>query len=214
MIAGASQLGFSTLAETVLALALLYQLRAVERLLGSWRFAAFVVAAGMVGQALAVAVGMVLRLESVAMGPYVLVFACVYQFYVLVPTVLQTRVLGVVDVGDKWTVYATAAALVAPRLAATGVLAMAGVAASMVYDANVAGLKQWRLPRWAKAIATNARNVGTSRVPADEPVVSAEQVELISAMFPDMDREHIRSMLRMVGNDSNRAVAMLLDSAT
>ncbi|KAJ2055978.1 hypothetical protein GGI17_006429 [Coemansia sp. S146] len=217
--------GFPSLSEVLTALVLIYQLRAVERLLGTRRFVSFLVVSGIVGQTLTVAGMLLARLNSVSSGPYVLLFACVHQFYLLVPHSYYVQVLGVA-VADKWTVYATAACLLAPRLPMGAVPALAGVLASMVYSADVAGLKRWRVPMWVGNLAqrwiaplllpvsaSRAGGIRRSTTPAPAVDVAPEQVDLIAGMFPDAEREHITSVLRMVGNDSNRAVAVLLDSS-
>ncbi|KAJ2052605.1 hypothetical protein IW146_005070 [Coemansia sp. RSA 922] len=216
-----SLVGFPSWSEVLTALVLIYQLRAVERLLGTRRFASFLVVSGIVGQTLTIAGMLLARLNSVSSGPYVLLFACVHQFYVLVPHSYYAQVLGIA-VADKWTVYATAACLLAPRLPMAAVPALAGVAASMVYSADVAGLKRWRLPQWIVNLAQrcvaplllSTSRAGRIRRSSTTPAVDVapEQVDLIAGMFPDADREHIANVLRMVGNDSNRAVAVLLDS--
>ncbi|KAJ2795084.1 hypothetical protein H4S07_006577 [Coemansia furcata] len=215
-----SLMAFPTLSELLTALVLLYQLRAVERLMGTRRFAAFLAVSGLVGQTLTL-VGMRLaRVNAVAAGPYVLLFACVHQFHLLVPHAYYIRVAGVM-VADKWTVYAAAACLLAPRLKVAALLpAAAGVAASMAYSADVAGLKRWRLPlwaghfaqRWIMPLVSATPGAGATRRASPMVDVAPEQVELVAGMFPDADREHIASVLRMVGNDTSRAAAVLLDS--
>ncbi|KAJ2621311.1 hypothetical protein GGF44_005462, partial [Coemansia sp. RSA 1694] len=210
----------------ITALVLMYQLRAVERLLGTRRFASLLVVSGVVGQALTVAGMLLARVNAVASGPYVLLFACVHQFYLLVPHSYYVRVLGVA-VTDKWAVYATATYLLAPRLAVTALPALAGVLASMVYSADVAGLKSWRLPKWAESMAqrwiapalaaradSGSFDEATLAQSAAAVDVAPEQVDLIAAMFPGTDRENITNILRMVGNDPNRAVAVLLDNSS
>ncbi|KAJ2491299.1 hypothetical protein IWW37_002381 [Coemansia sp. RSA 2050] len=175
---------------------------------------------GVVGQTLTAAGMLLARLDVVAGGPYVLLFACVYQYWALVPLSYYVRVMGVA-VPDKWAVYIAAACLVAPRLPVAGVPAVAGVVAGMVYSADVAGLKRWRLPLWMGSVArrwiaplllpvASARSERQAPAAAD---VAPEQVDLIAGMFPDAEREHIIGVLRMVGNDPNRAVAALLDSS-
>ncbi|KAJ2832585.1 hypothetical protein GGI24_001179 [Coemansia furcata] len=214
-----SLMAFPTLSELLTALVLLYQLRAVERLMGTRRFAAFLAVSGVVGQTLTLAGMRLARVNAVAAGPYVLLFACAHQFHLLVPHAYYIRVAGV-TVADKWTVYAVAACLLAPRLQVAALLpAAAGVAASMAYSANVAGLKRWRLPLWAGHFAqrwimplVSAPRAGSTRHTSPMVGVAPEQVELVAGMFPDMDREHIASVLRMVGNDTSRAAAVLLDS--
>ncbi|KAJ1822031.1 hypothetical protein GGH91_001446 [Coemansia sp. RSA 2671] len=205
--------GFSTWPEVLAALVLAYELRVVERVFGSRRFASFLVVAGIVGQALTVAAMQLAGLRAVAGGPYALLLACVCQYWRLVPRSYYVRVAGVA-VPDTWGVYAAAACLVAPRLLVAAVPAGAGVVAGMAYSADVAGLGRWRLPLWMASLARRwLAPVASARSASTEADVASEHVDAIAGMFPDARREHIVEVLRMVGNDANRAVAMLLDSS-
>ncbi|KAJ2744024.1 hypothetical protein GGI20_003295 [Coemansia sp. BCRC 34301] len=199
--------GFPTLPKVVAGLLLLYQMRAVERMLGTRRFASFLVVSGIVGQTLLVLAMALTRISVVAGGPYVMLFACVQQFYVLVPP-SYARVMGIA-VTDKWPAYATAAYLMAPSMAVL-LPAVAGVAAGLVYGADVAGLKCWRLPAWIEDMARALFKEKPDAGPSGEPGL-AEHVDAIAGMFPGVDRAHIGNVLRTVGNDPNRAVAVLLD---
>ncbi|KAJ2898953.1 hypothetical protein IWW38_001172 [Coemansia aciculifera] len=224
--------GFPVLSKVIVAQILGYQLRSVERLLGTRRFVSFLVVSGIVGQTLTLAGMLLVRVNAVASGPYVLLFACVHQFYLLVPppplrAQYVPSVLGAVGVTGNWTVYATAALLLAlPRFAMIPTVwpAIAGVLVSMVYSADVAGLKRWRLPVWAEEKARRwiapmlessspPQTTGAERVDVAEAGENAElNVDFIAGMFPDVDRERIGSILRLAGNDPNRAVAALLNS--
>ncbi|KAI8319438.1 hypothetical protein GQ54DRAFT_251160, partial [Martensiomyces pterosporus] len=153
-----SLLAFPNSTEVLTSLMLLYQLRTVERLFGTRKFAAFLFVMAVVGQSLELALLLATsqssskRLNIVAAGPYSLVFAVLYQFHALVPTKYRIRVFGF-EVSDKWTAYALALHLLVVRLPGTLVPALAGVAASVIYSADIAGLKQWRFPQWANSAA-------------------------------------------------------------
>ncbi|KAJ1726863.1 hypothetical protein LPJ61_004912 [Coemansia biformis] len=226
---------------------LLYQLRALERVFGTRKFAAFVFVCAVVGQTLCVGALLLVWLLSpralaavniVAGGPYMLLFACLHQLHVQVPAAAEMRLFGV-DLGDKWLVDATAASLLLARLPAALVPAASGVAASMVYSADIAGLRQWRFPRWVECAAgrwvgpllTARRNQFGGDAEADTPrgAPSARQqqqhrpaaaaaaapdelVDLVQGMFPAVERARVAQALLAAGGDGDRAAAILLDS--
>ncbi|KAJ2714860.1 hypothetical protein H4R19_001511 [Coemansia spiralis] len=232
-----TQLGFPTVREALMGALLLYQLRVLERAFGSRRFAAFVFVCAVVGQTLCV--GMLLlawalwpralaAVNIVAGGPYVLLFACLHQLHAQVPAAAETRVLGV-DLGDKWLADAAAASLLVARLPSALAPALAGVAASMVYSADVAGLQQWRFPRCTEAVARRwvgplleprrpprTRDAPSAPPPPPPPpppvVVPDELIDRVLAMFPAADRAQVVQALQAAGGDGDRAAAVLLDS--
>ncbi|ORX66643.1 hypothetical protein DL89DRAFT_216466, partial [Linderina pennispora] len=150
---------FPNSTEVMASMMLLYQLRSVERLFGTLKFASFLFVTALVGQTLQVVLLFLLamrttgqRFNIVAAGPYSLIFAVLYQFHVLVPAKYRIRVFGM-ELSDKWTVYAVALHLFVLRLPQTVVPALAGVLASMVYSADIGGLKRWRFPQWMSSMA-------------------------------------------------------------
>ncbi|PIA12777.1 hypothetical protein COEREDRAFT_83919 [Coemansia reversa NRRL 1564] len=227
--------GFPTITETLMALVLLYQLRIIERLFGTHKFVAFLFVSSVVGQVLSVIMVLTARflsqrafalVNTVAGGPYATIFACLYQFYAHVPAKQHVRVLGVVTVSDKWMAYVVAGNLTVARLPATLLPAVAGIAASLVYSANVAGLRLWRFPnpladfthRWVQPRLTSVPRrrqpaLSSHAVPRPQTVVSEAVVAQLQAMFPATAHERIAQALAATGGDVDRAVSTLLNSS-
>ncbi|KAJ2718183.1 hypothetical protein H4R23_005077 [Coemansia sp. Cherry 401B] len=210
-------LAFSTTTELLVCLALLFQLRTVERLLGTRRFAALVFTGGLVGQAIALLLLAGARLVLTpaqfaplnvwAGGPICSVFACVHAYFAFVPGQQRVRVAGV-SVGDKWMTYAIAANLVVLRMPAAVVPAIAGVLAGAVVASDVGGLRQWRFPAWAaRLVRPLAAANGRVRQAADD--VPAGLVDRLQSMFPGVDREQAAQALRVAGGNADRATACL-----
>ncbi|KAJ2801954.1 hypothetical protein H4R20_003468 [Coemansia guatemalensis] len=229
-------LAFPTISQTLTALVLLYQLRVIERLFGTRRFVAFLFVSSIVGQVLSVAMVLAARflshrvfaaVNSIAGGPYAMVFACLYQFHAHVPAKQHVRVLGAVTVSDKWMTYVVAGNLAVARLPAAFVPAAAGVAASLVYSANVAGLRLWRFPepvaeftrRWVQPqlVPVPRRRVpalGSHAAPRPQAAAPEAVVAQLQAMFPAAAHERVAQALATTGGDVDRAVSVLLESSS
>ncbi|KAJ1664009.1 hypothetical protein IW140_004413 [Coemansia sp. RSA 1813] len=163
-----SLISFSTYTELAVGMIMIYQLRAVERLFGTRKYAAFLFIAGLVGQVLCIvgvwallmtrrtlAAAIVANLSvSAAMGPFALIFAVLYQYYLHIPSQRRSAAefMGVLA-SDKWIVYFVAVSLWPSSKLGAIVPSAAGVAASYVYSANIAGLRYWRFPLWASGAA-------------------------------------------------------------
>ncbi|KAJ2828315.1 hypothetical protein IWW50_001446 [Coemansia erecta] len=209
-------LGFATTTELLAALLIVYQLRIIERLFGTRKYVAFMFVACVVGQTLSMLAlctvwwllpaRVFAATNVVAGGPLVAVFACLVQYYLLVPS-KHMRVLGV-SVGDKWMTYVVAANLL--RTSAV-VPALAGIAAGAVYTGDMASLKQWRFPRRAETMAARlvaAVQPAVSRRP--EQQVQRELVERLLGMFPAAGHEQAVQALQLAAGDPDRAVNILL----
>ncbi|KAJ2679293.1 hypothetical protein GGI25_001649 [Coemansia spiralis] len=157
---------FDSFIELATGVALVYQLRRIERIFGTRKFASFLFVAGLVGQTLSIAAVCLLAcmratvfasiLANVAVarasGPFVLLFASLHQFYTRMPVLERRRSFGV-EISDKAVLYFMAANFLVLRLFVVLVPMAVGIAASMIYNANVAGLKYWRFPQWMTHVA-------------------------------------------------------------
>ncbi|KAJ2651375.1 hypothetical protein IW137_000665 [Coemansia sp. RSA 1287] len=215
------QLGVATTTELTSTLVIVYRMRSVERILGTRKFAAFVFVAGVVGLTLSVVLLAGARwmlpariygaVNMVAGGPLVTVFACLAQYYMLVPS-KRVRALGV-TVGDKWLTYGLAANLLGESAA---VPALAGIMAGAVYAADVAGLKQWRFPQCVEHAAVRLMSLVTSRQARVQRPANRAHQELIGrlqGMFPAAGHEQIAQALRLAAGDADRAVSILLSGS-
>ncbi|KAJ2659276.1 hypothetical protein IWW48_003613 [Coemansia sp. RSA 1200] len=163
-----SLVSFSTYTELAIGMLVIYQLRVVERVFGTRKYAAFLFVVGVVGQAVSVLAVWAMYMNrrtmgaafvanlalSAAAGPYVLVFGALYQFYVHVP-VQRPGGSGFMGIAwsDKWMVYFLAASMWPSSMFGAVLPSVAGVAASCVYTANVGGLLFWRFPQWTAAVS-------------------------------------------------------------
>ncbi|KAJ1781638.1 hypothetical protein LPJ59_007003 [Coemansia sp. RSA 2399] len=163
-----SLISFSTYTELLVGMLVIYQLRTVERLFGTRKYASFLFTAGLVAQALCIfsvwgllqtrrtlAAAIIANLSvAAATGPHALIFAALYQFHVHVPALRRSAAgfMGV-SVSDKWTIYVMAMGLWPSSRLGAIVPSAAGVAAACVYNANIAGLMDWRFPQWASTAA-------------------------------------------------------------
>ncbi|KAJ2777342.1 hypothetical protein H4R18_005205 [Coemansia javaensis] len=228
----AAQVAFPTAREAALGAAAVYRLRALERRLGTRRFAAFVFVCSAVGLALLLpALLLLARTASprvaaatgvVAAGPFTLLAACAHQLLALTPPPAASapRALAV---PDRWLPAALVAVLVAARLPSALAPAAAGVAASAVYSADVAGLARWRFPRpveaaarrWLQPLLVARRRISPagSASPSGAALLDEATLAGLAEMFPAAGRARVQQALAAAHGDADRAAAILLDSA-
>ena len=149
------QLVVGSLRELLLGVALLYALRAVERVRGSDKFAALVLVSTALHTALALALAVLLATPlALRTGAFAPVFGALAVYWRDVPPLYVLRLPGHAlwrRVGggpsDKWLVYALALQFVlcrAPMRAAPS--ALAGLCAGLLYRAPFMRVHEWRVP--------------------------------------------------------------------
>ncbi|KAJ1912455.1 hypothetical protein H4219_005596 [Mycoemilia scoparia] len=139
---------FSSASDVFTGVLIIYNLRIIERLFGSRKYAAFLFVTGFVSKFLEVAISLILRqprVNNIVPGPFALIAALVYQYYQLVPATGIVNIFGV-NLSSKSGIYLLTAQLFYSRYPNSVAPALAGLAASMIYSSNIANLKQWRFP--------------------------------------------------------------------
>ncbi|KAI7865910.1 hypothetical protein BDF14DRAFT_1819181 [Spinellus fusiger] len=146
-----SHSAFGSSSDLLYGLLVLYTMRVVEQWYGSAKYAAFVFFAVVVSTALeicALAVGAFWGWERIPGGPYALLFAMLYQYYVLIPVVYRFKVFGIV-LSNKTPLYVLALELALSQGFHTLVPSLCGALAGLLYRVNVAHIRQWRFPSTA-----------------------------------------------------------------
>ncbi|KAJ2718591.1 hypothetical protein GGI07_005686 [Coemansia sp. Benny D115] len=216
------------------ALTLVYHFRTLEQFLGSRKYAANLAAITLVSQTILAAVAPWHAAHRLfGSGLLCVMFGCLLQFWMHVPSLMHVRVGRWVQIGDRWSVFSMGGyhllALQQTRhvLVATVVCAAAGVCAGLAVENNVGGLKRWRLPQWASRLLVGegrrARRGGGAgddarisamrrAMAAADAEADAEAVEHLLGMFPGVERSQVLQALQLSGNDAHRAASVLLDS--
>ncbi|KAJ1643215.1 hypothetical protein LPJ64_004995 [Coemansia asiatica] len=231
-------LAFGDFVSMLVALNLVFQMRSLERIYGSRRFASHLVASLVVSRTLLVLLrhfGLVTAAAATATatatasrGPYDLLTSCLLQFFIHVPATRYMRRWGM-GIGDNWMMLPWLVFVVGRRTGAAW-CALAGAVAALVVENNVAGLKSWRLPSWMGKLAARMlkskpagsvlQSGGQQQMEAiraamaqAEAEADEQQVSLLMSMFPGTERTQIAQALQLASNDANRAVTILLDGS-
>ncbi|KAI8070422.1 hypothetical protein BC940DRAFT_345537 [Gongronella butleri] len=232
-----SQWVFPGLGTTLVGTWLIYRLRVIERRYGSAKFASLVFISIVMSTLFHKVLDY--SSAPLATGPYALIFALLCQFHHLVPATSHTK-FWCFTLSDKSDAYAVALQLLVCQLPAALIPATFGWVTGLVYDANLGNIKRWRFPRALQSFASSyilpllgtrgplaplhsardhpspsTRSTPRSRqahAAAEEVQVppSAENVDALSAMFPDNSQESINNALVRANNDLSRAADFLL----
>lgn len=208
----ASLLTFPTVPQLILSSVIIYQLRALERLMGAGKYASFLFVSAVISQTL-----LVVSNSRPVVGPYSLVFACMVQFARTVPARVRMPVFGGwLAAGDKWGLYGQTLVVLAlspsSRLPYSAMSCGAGVLAGIAYGFDVAGLTQWRFPAWMNSLFSRWFVKGSQQTAPPAPAVPQQQIDTLKDMFPNISDARIGHVLRTTGGDRNRAINILLES--
>lgn len=175
------QLAYTSSTELLFSAAIVYQLRVLERLWGSRKFASFIVAASALCMVGIVSLGLVLKILSGGWWSYIpagmtgTVIACVAVWRREVPRLGGFKILlenderriraGTargVDFSDKWTMYVLAAQLALSQFPYGLVPAFVGwiVGSAWREELVPAGLVRWRVPGWLVGEDSSAKRRG------------------------------------------------------
>ncbi|KAG0343956.1 hypothetical protein BG004_004871 [Podila humilis] len=165
-----SHLVFSTSTEVLFGGLIIYHLRSIERLFGPKKYAvtAFIFVSAVLCTFLNIAAlvsGSPFGLNSLPAGPYGVVFASLYQFYVVLPSMYEFKLFGIAFT-DKIFMYVLGAQLFfshAPGSMASGTC---GLLAGAIYRSDFAGTRRWRFPKVLMEFADKFLNPIFSSSPA------------------------------------------------
>ncbi|KAF9915218.1 hypothetical protein BX616_006646 [Lobosporangium transversale] len=144
-----SHFAFSTSTELLFGGFIIYHLRIIERLFGPAKYVSFIFVAAVLCTFLNVAVlvtGSALGLNVLPAGPYGVIFAALYQFYILIPVMYEFKVFGVA-LTDKIFMYILGAQLLFSHIPGSIALSICGLLAGAIYRSDFAGTRRWRFPK-------------------------------------------------------------------
>lgn len=163
------QLAYSTSSELLFAAAIIYQLRVLERIWGSRKFASFLVATYGLCIAGTVALGLVLKVLSAGWWGYIpsgmtaVVVALVAVWRREIPRMggfkilldddeqrIRAGIARAIDFSDKWTMYLLAAQLALSQFPFGLLPALVGWVVGNAWTAELvpSGMIRWRVPAW------------------------------------------------------------------
>ncbi|KAG9070750.1 hypothetical protein KI688_008290 [Linnemannia hyalina] len=96
--------------------------------------------------------GSPLGLNVLPAGPYGVLFAALYQFYRVIPTMYEFKVFGIAFT-DKVFMYALATQLILSHMPGSLASAVCGLLAGAIYRSDMAGTRRWRFPEPIKRLA-------------------------------------------------------------
>ncbi|KAF9933178.1 hypothetical protein FBU30_006344 [Linnemannia zychae] len=143
-----SHFAFLNSAEMLFGGLIIYHLRIIERLFGPAKYVAFLFVSAVISTLLNIAVlvtGSSLGLNVLPAGPYGVIFAALYQFYRVIPSMYEFKVFGI-SFTDKVFMYALAVQLMLSHMPGSIASAICGLMAGAMYRSDMAGIKRWRFP--------------------------------------------------------------------
>ncbi|KAG0083239.1 hypothetical protein BGZ92_010945 [Podila epicladia] len=143
-----SHFAFSTSTEVLFGGLIIYHLRIIERLFGAGKYAAFLFVSAILCTFLNIAVlvsGSALGLNVLPAGPYGIIFACLYQFYTLIPVIYEFKVFGIAF-SDKIFMYVLGGQMIFSHLPGSIASSACGLLAGAIYRSDFAGTRKWRFP--------------------------------------------------------------------
>ncbi|KAI0307060.1 hypothetical protein B0F90DRAFT_513769 [Multifurca ochricompacta] len=144
---------FSNSSELFLCEFLLYNIGvSIERQFGGLKYASFLVVSMLLVTTLELLSLLALHrvgpsFNVIPSGPFGLAFSLLYQYFSLVPTTYQFRVLGA-TFSNKIFLYILALQLAFSQPWSTTIVAILGVLTGALYRSDIASLKSYRLPPW------------------------------------------------------------------
>ncbi|KAI9190601.1 uncharacterized protein BJ171DRAFT_537028 [Polychytrium aggregatum] len=178
-------------------------------------------------------------LKYVSSGPYAIIFAALWQYHATVPATWKSQLLGM-SFSDKYLPYMMAAQLLLSSFPNSAVAGVCGLAAGMLYRQPLLPFQKWRYPQAVRSfckawilpllMSSNVQRPSLTNVQERTPRPPAprtsnhdadtiaqastenppeEQISALESM--GFQREDVLAALRMSGNDTNRAAALLLD---
>ncbi|KAF9908448.1 hypothetical protein EC991_009801 [Linnemannia zychae] len=139
---------FSSSTEMLFGGLIIYHLRIIERLFGPAKYVAFLFVSAVTCTLLNIAVlvtGNALGLNVLPAGPYGVIFAALYQFYSVIPSMYEFKVFGIAFT-DKFFMYALATQLMFSHMPGSIASAVCGLLAGAIYRSDMAGTRRWRFP--------------------------------------------------------------------
>ncbi|CAO3589256.1 unnamed protein product [Absidia cylindrospora] len=127
---------------------LIYSMRIIERQFGSSKYAAFVFVTISLATLLeigALVTGIKLGFRYVPGGPYALLFAMLYQYHRMVPSLYQFRLFNI-TLNNKSFLYMLSFQIFISQGVYTIVPCMCGLLAGAFHRSDIANIKQWRFP--------------------------------------------------------------------
>jgi len=149
-----NQLFFSSPAELLFGLILIYYFRVFERQMGSAKFAGFTFLSFVISTLVEVAYLALFQPKGeFVSGPYSILFAMYVLFFSHVPASSRFRFLGV-DLSDKFFVYVLGLQLVWSHPPTSLVAALSGILGGLAYNSPTLPLSNFRFPRFINRFCT------------------------------------------------------------
>lgn len=165
-----SQLVFTSVAQTMVGLSLLYVCRQFERQLGSRKFGAFTFLSFTLSALLAVAMASFTKAMdydySPSSGPYTLIFSLLVLYYTHVPKLQPSKyvVLGLPLSEKTWT-YVFGAQLFFNERENSVCPSILGILIGMIYLGNYFNMQAWRLPGFVEKIFAGVGSIFSFMMP-------------------------------------------------
>jgi membrane associated rhomboid family serine protease len=166
-----SQLVFTSVAQTMVGLSLLYVCRQFERQLGSRKFGAFTFLSFTLSALLAVAMASATKAMdyhySPSSGPYTFIFSLLVLYYTYVPKLQPSKyvLLGLPLSEKTWTYVFGAQLFFNERENSVGP-SILGILIGMIYLGNYFNMQAWRLPGFIEKIFAAFGSVFSFMMPA------------------------------------------------
>nr|CAG8460756.1 4902_t:CDS:2 [Entrophospora candida] len=193
-----SNIALTTSGEFFFGSIAIYQLRIIEQQFGSSKYAAFFfisTALSTIFEVGALFFGRSYGLTHIPPGPYGFIFAALYQYMKMIPSVHKYKLLGL-PFGKKTIVYFMGAL---PLLAFRYPHSIIGGVCGILADHRLQ-------PTTSSSSSTNDIIRRQARIGSP-----SEHIANLRAMFPQSSQEVITQALETTNNDINRAAQFLLD---
>ncbi|ORZ11091.1 hypothetical protein BCR42DRAFT_421547 [Absidia repens] len=142
------QFAFANSGDVFFGTMLIYSMRTIERQFGSSKYAAFVFVTISFATLLeigALVTGIKLGFRYVPGGPYALLFAMLYQYHRMVPSLYRFQLFNI-TLNNKSFLYMLSFQIFISQGIYTIVPCMCGLLAGAFYRSDIANIKQWRFP--------------------------------------------------------------------
>ncbi|KAI9281925.1 hypothetical protein BY458DRAFT_498456 [Sporodiniella umbellata] len=205
-----SHFGFHSLSSAVAGTYFLYRMKIIEQRYGSSKYAAMLFVS-FVASALVHTGTSFLESPIIPNGPAAIIFTILYQYQKIVPPSFQSKILGL-PVTEKTYVYIPAAQVLFSDSFSSLFSCICGFVIGAVYDNTT--INQWRFPAAIRNSFSKILNIQPKKARVKKVQrANEEDVQTLSAMFPDYSRPEIERALQKAKSDLNHATDILLNSS-
>ncbi|RCI02997.1 hypothetical protein CU098_007803 [Rhizopus stolonifer] len=204
-----SHFGFNSFGSTVAGTYLLYRMKIIEQRYGSSKYAAMLFISFVASALIHTGTGLA-GSPIVPNGPITVIFTILYQYQKIVPPNFQSKLLGLA-ITDKTYVYIPAVQLLLSNPFSSFFSCLCGLALGSVYDNT--HINTWRIPTVIRNFSSRYLNHRPKKPKMTKAQrIKEEDIQTMSAMFPDYPRPEIERALQTAKSDLNRATDILLNS--